>query len=220
MDNPLDISAQIEALLFFKGEAGTVQFLAEALGVSGDEIREGLRSLEQTLVTRGIVLVRNGDEVLLSTAPQMGVTIEKLIKDDLNKDLGKAGLETLAIVLYRGPITRSEINYIRGVNSNYILRNLEVRGLIERIDKASARSVVYGPTFELLSYMGIRKTEDLPEYETIQKAVDEIKADPSHEEPLLNGEEINIASAQSDDEPKEKSNIYEEEPDRLTNEED
>lgn len=184
MDSNLDISARIEAILFFKGESVKVSFLVSALGVPEDDVREGVKTLEEKLSGRGIILVQNNNEIMLGTAPQMGATIEKLIKDELNKDLGKAGLETLAAVLYRGPISRSEINYIRGVNSNYILRNLEVRGLIERIDKGSARSVVYSPTFELLSYMGMSKVEDLPEYESVQKAVDEIKAEPTSTEGL------------------------------------
>lgn len=208
MDSNLDISARIEAIIFFKGESVKVSFLASALGVSEDDVRGGIKKLDEKLSGRGIILVQKDDEIMLSTAPQMGAVIEKLIKDELNKDLGKAGLETLAIVLYRGPISRSEINYIRGVNSNYILRNLEVRGLIERIDKGSARSVVYGPTFELLSYMGMSKVEDLPEYETMQKAVDEINAEPSATEDL-NEEKTNEATKE-----------YEEEPDRITNEED
>ncbi|MBI3634442.1 MAG: SMC-Scp complex subunit ScpB [Candidatus Yonathbacteria bacterium] len=204
----LDISARIEALLFFKGESVKVDFLAKALGVSAEEILEGIETLNKKFANRGIVLIQKDEEVMLGTAPEMSATIEKLIKDELNKDIGKAGLETLSIVLYRGPISRSEINYLRGVNSNYILRNLEVRGLIERIDKGSARSVVYRPSFDLLSYMGISKVEDLPEYESMQGVVDEIKAEQTSFEVLPN-EESN-----------EESNKYEEEPDRLVDEED
>jgi segregation and condensation protein B len=122
----------------------------------------------------------------------MGPLIESLIKDELSKDLGKAGLETLAIVLYRGPIARSEVNYIRGVNSNYILRNILVRGLIEKDEASSARSTVYRPTFELLSYLGISKVEDLPEYQNARSTVEvfeaEQKNNDNEEEPV--GEKI------------------------------
>jgi len=177
MGNNLDISARIEALLFFKGEPVSTKFLATALKVSESEVTEGLNKLEETLrnTTRGVVLMRNGDEIMLGTVPAMGATIENLLKEEISKDLGKAGLETLAIVLYRGPITRSEINYIRGVNSNYILRSLLVRGLIEKIEEAGVRSTIYRPTFELLSYMGISRVEDLPEYEKVKTAVEEFK---------------------------------------------
>lgn len=195
MYDHLDVSARVEALLFFKGEVVTTHFLAEALGISEDEARGGLAALEQKLIGRGIVLVRNGDEAELRTAPAMGQAIETLIKEELNKDLGKAGLETLAIVLYRGPIARSEINYIRGVNSNHILRALLVRGLIEKVDEgkeSATRSTIYRPTFDLLSYMGVSKVEDLPEYEGVRTAVETFK-----------------------EEDKKQAEIYEEEPDRT-----
>lgn len=198
MESHLDISAQIEALLFFKGETVTVRFLAETLKVSEEEIKNGLRALEQKLFGRGIVLMQSGDDVELRTAPGMGQMIEALIKDELNKELGKAGLETLAIVLYRGPIARSEINYIRGVNSNHILRSLLVRGLIEKVEEGkegATRSTIYRPTFDLLSYMGVSKVEDLPEYESVHTAVETFK-----------------------EEDKKQAETYEEEPDRISDE--
>lgn len=168
----MEISQQIEALLFFKGEPVTAAFLSKTLGVTEDEVRTGLDTLEQALAGRGIILMRNGDEYMLGTAPQMGTTIEKILKDEISKELGKAGLETLAIVLYRGPVLRSEINYLRGVNSNYILRALLIRGLIEKVEQGG-RSTAYSPTFELLSYMGVSKVEELPGYDESGKAVEE-----------------------------------------------
>lgn len=172
MSGTLNISARIEALLFYKGEPAKVAFLAEVLKATEDDVRTGLDMLETELLGRGVRLLRNDDEVTLGTTPVMSSLIEGLIKEELSKDLGKAGLETLAIVLYRGPVARSEINYIRGVNSNYILRSLLVRGLIEKVE-SSARSTIYRPTFELLSYMGVSKVEDLPEYGNVHKEVEE-----------------------------------------------
>ncbi|MFZ2303401.1 MAG: SMC-Scp complex subunit ScpB [Minisyncoccia bacterium] len=180
----MELSRKIEALLFFKGEPVTTGFLAKTLNISEEDVRAGLTELEQSLSGRGIVLMQNGDEYMLASSPEMGSTIESLLKEELGKDLGKAGLETLATVLYRGPITRSEINYIRGVNSNYILRSLLVRGLIEKVDQGG-RSVAYQPTFELLSYMGVSKVSDLPGYEETQKSVEEFKksdTENGHEE--------------------------------------
>lgn len=184
----MELSRKIEALLFFKGEPVTTGFLAKTLGVSEDEAQSGLADLEQSLSGRGIVLMQNGDEYILSSSPEMGGTIEGLLKEELSKELskelGKAGLETLAAVLYRGPIARSEINYLRGVNSNYILRALLVRGLIEKVDQGG-RSTSYQPTFELLSYMGVNKVSDLPGYEETQKSVEEFKksdTENGHEE--------------------------------------
>lgn len=176
----MELSRQIEALLFFKGEPVTVAFLAKTLNISDEQALQGLSDLEQALAGRGIILMQNAGEYMLSTAPQMGATIEGLLKEELGKELGKAGLETLATVLYRGPILRSEINYLRGVNSNYILRSLLVRGLIEKVDQGG-RSTAYQPTFELLSYMGVSKVSDLPGYEEAVKAVEEFKQSESEE---------------------------------------
>lgn len=172
MSGTLPLSVRIEAILFYKGEPVSVKELARLLKVSEGEIQDGLKELERTLEGRGIQLLINGNDITLGTTRVMGPLIEELIKEELNKELGKAGLETLAIVLYRGPVARSEINYIRGVNSNYILRSLQVRGLIEKDETSSARSIVYRPTFELLSYLGISRVEELPEYEASRTAVE------------------------------------------------
>jgi segregation and condensation protein B len=177
----MEISRKIEALLFYKGEPVTVAFLVKSLGVTEEEVMQGLSTLKEELSGRGIILMQNGNEYTLGTTPEMGQLIETLIKEELSKELGKAGLETLATVLYRGPISRSEINYLRGVNSNYILRNLLIRGLIEKVDQGG-RSTTYQPTFELLSYMGVSSVKDLPGYEDTQKSVEEFKQENSEQE--------------------------------------
>jgi segregation and condensation protein B len=162
----MHLESHIEALLFWKGESLSIKKLAELLSKTEEEIQAGLIRLEHTLQGRGIVLVRKDNEVMLGTAPEFSSLIESLTKEELTRDLGKAGLETLSIVLYKGPIKRSGIDYIRGVNSHFILRNLLIRGLVEKIpDPLDQRSFLYKPTFELLSFMGISKIEDLPEYE-------------------------------------------------------
>jgi segregation and condensation protein B len=125
--------------------------------------------LETKLEGRGVRLLKNDDEVMLGTTPTTAVVIEKLIKEELDKDLGKAGLETLSIVLYKGPVSRSEIDYIRGVNSSYILRNMIMRGLVERVNDAKRKTFVYRPTFDLLSFLGVGSVDELPEYGVVQK---------------------------------------------------
>jgi len=168
----MTLDQKIEAILFFKAESISVGKLAQMLGVGEDEIKQGLGVLEEKLSERGINLLYKEDKVMLCTTPQMGELIETLIKEELSKDLGKAGLETLSIVLYRGPITRSKIDYIRGVSSTFILRNLLVRGLVERIPNPDdQRSLLYKPTFELLSYLGLSKIEELPEYDEVKSEI-------------------------------------------------
>lgn len=170
----MTLDAKIEAILFFRAEPVKIPWLAEVLGVSSDDTHEALSLLQGKLSERGIVTVFKDDEVTLSTAPEMSEVIEKIAKEDLSRDLGKAALETLTIVLYKGPIARSEIDFIRGVNSNFILRSLQTRGLVERITGESGeRSFLYRPTFELLSHLGITRIEDLPEYGEFRTRVEE-----------------------------------------------
>ncbi len=135
-------------------------------------IRKENLELKEKLSDRGIGLIRKEDEVMLGTVSEMSDLIEEIRKEELTKDLGKAGAETLSIVLYKGPITRAEIDYIRGVNSTFILRNLLIRGLVEKVpNPKDQRSFLYKPTLELLSYLGISGIEELPEFDTVQSEI-------------------------------------------------
>jgi segregation and condensation protein B len=165
----MNIEQQIEAILFWKGEPVKITKLAEYLGIDENATKEGIDKLEQSLTDRGIVLIRKDEEVVLGTAKVASVLIEKLTKEELVRDLGKAGLETLSIIIYKGPVSRAEIDYIRGVQSNFIIRNLSIRGLIERISNPKdQRSFLYRPTFDLLQYLGLSKIEDMPEFQAVK----------------------------------------------------
>src|SRR3989338_2183654 len=171
----ITLDAKIEALLFFKGEPVSIKKISELVGETQEKISEVFVVLENKLSDRGLVLMRKDDEVELRTSPDVSELISAVTKEELTRDLGRAGLETLSIILYKGPISRREIDYIRGVNSNFILRNLLIRGLVERVQNTDdARSFLYKPTFEVLSFMGISKIEDLPEYVEVRREVEEI----------------------------------------------
>ncbi len=172
----MTLEAQIEAVLFWKSEPISLTKLAQALGKNETEISASLEILEQNLENRGVSLIRKNDEVMLGTNPEISSLIEKLTKEELSRDLGRASLETLTTILYKNPISRAEIDYIRGVNSSFILRHLMVRGLVERIaNPADARSFLYQPTFELLQNLGVRKVEDLPEYGTLAEQIKQVE---------------------------------------------
>lgn len=165
----MTLDSKIEALLFFKGETIKIKELVKLLGEEKESIENALGDLKEKLAGRGIQLMRKEDEVQLATTSEMSELIEQIRKDELTKDLGKAGAETLAIVLYKGPITRAEIDYVRGVNSTFILRNLLIRGLVEKVSNPTdQRSFMYKPTMELLSFLGITNIEELPEFDTVQ----------------------------------------------------
>jgi segregation and condensation protein B len=179
----MDLDKQIEALLFWKGEPVTLKRLSEFTKKTPEEVDVALNTLEIALKDRGIVLQRIGEEVTLGTAAAMGETIEALTKEEINRELSKATLETLSIILYKGPIRRSEIDFIRGVNSTFILRNLLIRGLIEKVtDPKDERVFLYKPTFELLSHLGVSKVEDLPEFGKVQEDLETWKRETAKTE--------------------------------------
>lgn len=167
----MNLEQKIEAVLFWKGEPIKVKKLAEVLKVSAEETENALANLAQSLESRGIGLLRNDDEITLGTKSELSPLIEELQKEELNKSLSKAALETLSIILYKNGSHRAYIDYVRGVNSSFTLRALSVRGLIEKVpDPKDSRRYIYKPTFELLAYMGVQDVRDLPAYEeTLQK---------------------------------------------------
>lgn len=167
---------KIEAILFWKGEPVSIKKLSQIFEKTEEEIKIAIKELEEKIKDRGIVLVSKDDEYTLATSKDVSEIIEKLTKEELVKDLGKAGLETLSIIIYQGPISRAEIDYIRGVQSNFILRNLMIRGLVEKVSNPSdQRSFLYKPTFELLSYLGVSKIEDLPDFEKARNEIESYK---------------------------------------------
>ncbi len=172
----LPLESQIEALLFWKAEPLSIKKIAELLKKTEIDVKNAIISLCESLKGRGLTLVQYENEISLGTAREVSVLIESLTKDELARDLGKAGLETLSIILYQGPLPRAEIDYIRGVNSQFILRNLLVRGLIERIDNPKdQRSFLYKSSFELISYLGLSKISELPDFENVKKDIENFK---------------------------------------------
>lgn len=168
------LEQKIESVLFFKGEPMSKKDLAEFFKVNLGDLDASIEQLRKALEGRGIVLLENGDEISLGTSSEFSELITQLQKSELQKDLSKATMETLSIILYKNGVTRSEIDYIRGVNSSFILRTLSIRGLIEKtIDKKDSRRYIYKPTFELLGFMGVERVSDLPNYEFVNKKLEE-----------------------------------------------
>ncbi len=156
---------KIEAILFYKNEPVTLKELSKILEIDIEIVRATLNNLESQYKNKGIVLIQTHDSAAFGTHPDLSQMFEAMQKEELSKELGRAGLETLSIILYKGPVTRREIDHIRGVNSGFIVRNLLIRGLIERTESGMGeRSFSYRPTLALLKHLGITKVSDLPEY--------------------------------------------------------
>jgi segregation and condensation protein B len=178
----MNLESKIEAILFFKGEPVSIERLSSVLKVSKDAVREAVANLKTSLEGRGIVLQENDEEYLLGTHPDLSDLIEDLKKEELNRELSKASLETLSIILYKNGATHAEVDYIRGVNSSFTLRALSVRGLVSReTDKKDSRRYIYKPSFELLSFMGVKNVEELPDYADINNGI-EVSAKSLEEE--------------------------------------
>jgi segregation and condensation protein B len=186
----MELDAKIEALLFFKGEPVAIKKIAEILEVTTEEVLTSLTTLSNKKEGTGLtVVVVSESEATLGTNKEASIFLEKLRKDEITKELSKATLETLSIILYKnGPnkngVTRNEIDYIRGVNSSFILRNLLIRGLIEKkVDIKDSRRFIYTPTIELLEFMGISDITMLPKYKEV---VEELEKAITNEENTIN----------------------------------
>lgn len=157
----------LEALLFVAVEPTPADRLATALGVSVERVQAGLTQLEAQLHRRGIRLQRHREAFQLVSAPEAAAAIETFLGLDLTTKLSRAALETLAIIAYRQPITRPQIEAIRGVSSDGVIRSLLHRGLIEEVGRLEqpGRPVLFGTTFEFLRYFGLTSLDDLPSLE-------------------------------------------------------
>lgn len=162
-----NITQHLEALLVARAEPSSKEELARLLSSTPEEVAEAIQELSLSLSARGVCLVETEEEVELRVAPVAEDFLKKLNEEELAKSLGPAAQETLAIILFRGPISRSRLEYIRGVGCQAILRSLLVRGLIIR-KEISAHRALYMPSTELLAFLGIARAEDLPEYERLR----------------------------------------------------
>jgi len=173
----LSLEAAVEALLFVADAPVSVGRLAEALQVTPGQVERALDDLEVTYAARGLRLQRASSRVQLITAPTLAPSIERFLGLDVRTRLSRAALETLAIIAYRQPITRPEIESIRGVGSDSVLRTLVSHGLIDEVGRAPTvgHPILYGTTFEFLQHFGLRSLEEMPPLEEV--AADEEAGD-------------------------------------------
>jgi len=155
--------AGLEALLFVAEKPLSRRDIAGIAGVDLATVDARVGDLEVTLRDRGIRLLSTGDRVELATAPEVGALVARYVGADAVR-LSPAGLETLAIVAYRQPVTRSAVERIRGVDSDHTLRSLLHRRLVVELGRSAApgRPILYGTAFEFLERFGLASLDDLP----------------------------------------------------------
>ena len=160
----LSLSAQLEALLFVSGEPVAIAQLATALDVSPSVIERGLNELDASLTSRGLRLQRQAGRVQLTTAPQLAELIELFLGLEATTHLSRAALETLAIIAYQQPVTRPQIDSIRGVNSDSMLKSLLHKNLILESGRADGpgRPILYSTSPEFLQHFGLNSILEMP----------------------------------------------------------
>ncbi|MCP4417327.1 MAG: SMC-Scp complex subunit ScpB [Chloroflexi bacterium] len=161
----LSLTALLESILFVSSGPVSISRLTKALETTPAVVKNLLKSLEKEYATRGLRLQWSGSDVQLTTAPAASDVIERFLGLEVTTRLSQAALEVLAIVAYMQPITRPQIDQIRGVNSDGALRTLLSKGLIEEIGRMDTpgRPILYGSTPDFLQYFGLTTVEELPE---------------------------------------------------------
>lgn len=163
-----NLLSRIEALLFVAGDEGmTIKQLAQYIEVEPMDIEAGLSELlshynEEEM--RGITLKQLAGAYQLTTKPEVTDTLKKLIENPTNQVLTAASLEVLAIIAYKQPITRAEVEDLRGVKSERPIATLVSRALVQEVGRAegTGRAILYGTTKEFLNYFGLKNIKELP----------------------------------------------------------
>jgi segregation and condensation protein B len=176
-----DLQSKIESLLFLSGRPMSAREISELVKGECKEVEEAGDKLiaEYKDKNAGLQIIKNGASFQMVTSPENAALIQEFVKDETTGELSRPSLETLTIIAYRGPVAKTDLDRIRGVNCSLILRNLLIRGLVEaRLDKKSGESY-YVITFDFLQFLGLNEAKELPDYERLSKddAIDRILAD-------------------------------------------
>ncbi len=162
----------IESLLFISGDPVEISKIAKVTAAPKPEVENALMILqvEYSSSERGLAIIRKDEKVQIATNPANASFVSQFVKSETQDNLSRAALEALSIISYRSPISRAEIESIRGVNCSFTLRSLLMRGLIERIENPrDNRGYLYEVSFEFLKKLGVESVEKLPDFEKLSK---------------------------------------------------
>ena len=176
------LKGRIEAILFVAGEAVSIRDLAKALQADEKGLKAVLKEIgsEYDYEQRGFMLKRFGDKVQLATRPMYSEDVLRLLQPVQQQSLSQAAMETLAVVAYKQPVTRAEVEQIRGVKCDYSLQSLMMKGLIQEAGRKDTigRPILYATTDTFLSHFGIQGLEDLPPLPETDSGTTEETDDP------------------------------------------
>jgi segregation and condensation protein B len=161
--------SKIESILFVASKPLTVKKIAKALAVEDGLVENEMKLLQQKYEgsSSGIILFQTNSEFQLVAHPDNRSLAEQFVKAEISGELTRPQLETLTVISYCGPITKPEIEQIRGVNCSLILRNLLIRGLVKEVGSENNLLPSYEVTMDYLQHLGISSLSELPEYETL-----------------------------------------------------
>ncbi len=165
------VKSQLESILFVAIKPLTPKDLSNLIGVKIDEVKAALEELVNDYKNsgRGLALISNNGQYQLTTSSENSSLVKDFLKDEINGELSQPSLEALTIIAYRGPISKLELEKIRGVNCSLIIRNLLLRGLIEEKFNKTKNENYYTVTNDFIRFLGLNSLSDLPEYEKLNK---------------------------------------------------
>jgi len=165
------LKSSIESILFITGEPVEISRLVKITGATESEVENAIMILQGEYATgRGMIIIKKEKAVQMTTAPDNAEIVSEMVKSGIQEGLSKAALEVLSIIAYRGPISRVNVEAIRGVNCSFTVRALLLRGLLERIpDPNGGRSYLYKISFDFLKKLGLENVEKLPDFESLSQ---------------------------------------------------
>lgn len=163
-DSGPSLTAMLECLLFVAGEPVASLQLATALEIPVTQVEKGLQQLDAELRGRGVRLQQHAGRFQLTTAPELAEAVESFLGLEATSHLTRAALETLAIIAYQQPVTRPQVDAVRGVNSDGVLKSLLSKGLVQEQGRAEGpgRPILYGTTPDFLRHFGLAGLRELP----------------------------------------------------------
>jgi segregation and condensation protein B len=167
----MNIKSKIESLLFISAKPIAIKELAVFIEQPLKEVEAAGEELVNDYKTagKGIEIIKNGSKLQMVSSPHSADVVGKFIQNETSGELSRPSLETLTIIAYRGPISKLDLDRIRGINCSLIVRNLLIRGLIEYSFDKTKNETYYTVTFDFIRFLGISKVEELPDYERLHK---------------------------------------------------
>lgn len=166
-----NIKSIIESILLVAEKPVSAKELSTCSESMLSDVQKALADLINEYKDRGIKIIKKGNYYSLVTDPINSLVVSKYLNEELRHDLSKAALETLSIITYKQPVTRIDIEEVRGVSSDHLVRNLLIRGLIQEVGRKESpgRPILYGTTMEFLQFFGFNSEEEIPKFVEPQK---------------------------------------------------